>query len=141
MPYNQDIVNETHKAHKHKEEKTMAMTNEMIILWESVKLMNEGIIKGTGKFTEAEINGKIEKFEIPEEIHTYDRWKKMGYQVQKGEKSFIKFRVWYFTGKNGKSEEVEESTEKNKHYGKCYMRMTSFFTINQVKPKDEEKTA
>lgn len=119
----------------------MAMTNEMIILVESVKLMEEGILKGTGKFAEAEINGKIEKFEIPEEIHTYERWKKMGYQVQKGEKSNIKFMVWYYNNR-GKNQDVEDEAENNnKKYGKCYMRMTSFFTADQVKPREDKKTA
>ncbi|MBR4589650.1 MAG: hypothetical protein IKO36_03210 [Bacteroidaceae bacterium] len=120
----------------------MAMTNEMIIMMESVRLMKEGVIKGTGKFAEAEINGKIEKFEIPEEIHTYERWRKMGYQVQKGQTSFIKFKVWFYTGRNGRSQEVEEGAENSRQQrGKCYMRMTAFFTADQVKPKDEEKTA
>ena len=110
------------------------MTNEMIILTESVKLMEDGIIKGTGEFVEVEINGEIKKFEIPEEIHTYERWRKMGYQVQRGETSFIKFKVWFFTGGNGRNQELEE-TESAQQHGKCYMRMTSFFTKDQVKPK------
>ena len=120
----------------------MAMTNEMIIMMESVRLMKEGVIKGTGKFAEAKINGKIEKFEIPEEIHTYERWRKMGYQVQKGQTSFIKFKVWFYTGRNGRSQEVEEGAENStQQRGKCYMRMTAFFTADQVKPKEDKKTA
>ena len=110
------------------------MTNEMIIMMESVRLMKEGILKGSGKFAEAEINGKIEKFEIPEEIHTYEKWKKLGFQVQKGEKSNIKFPVWYFTGKNGKAKEVETIAEPEMNRGgRCYKRTASFFTISQVK--------
>ena len=106
------------------------MTNEMIILTKSVELMNAGVIKGTGKYAEAEINGKIEKFEIPEEIHTYDRWKKLGFQVQRGQTSFIKFKVWFFTGRN---QMVDDNDENTNQRGKCYMKTASFFTAEQVK--------
>lgn len=106
----------------------MAMTNKMIIMMESVRLMNEGIIKGTGRFAEAEINGKIEKFEIPEEIHTYAKWKELGYQVRRGEKSEIKIQIWKYSGKTQTDEESGETVET----GKCYMKVAAFFTMAQV---------
>lgn len=114
----------------------MAICNEMLIMMESVRLMKEGILKGSGKFTEAEINGKIERFEIPEEIHTYNKWKELGFQVQKGETSFIKFRVWYFR-KGRQEQEIEGDAAENsqRRGGKCYLKMTAFFTADQVKPR------
>lgn len=106
----------------------MAMTNEMIILVESVKLMEQGVLKGTGQFVQAEINGEIKELEIPEEIHTYKKWKSLGYQVRKGEKSKIKFAVWTYKGRRELDEESGEEIEK----GRCYMKNSCFFTKEQV---------
>ena len=56
------------------------MTNAMIILMESVKLMEEGKLKGTGKFVEIETQDGKKQMEIPEAIHTYAKWKELGYE-------------------------------------------------------------
>lgn len=110
----------------------MAITNNMIILMESFRLMDEGILKGSGIINEVEINGETKKMEMPEEIHTYNRWKQLGYQVQKGEKSKIKFNVWHYrTGRRGTEADGEENVENRG--GKCYMQLTAFFTMDQVK--------
>ena len=70
------------------------MTNAMIILHESVKLMNEGVLKGTGEFIEVEnADGSKTKLEMPEPIHTFNGWKERGFSVKKGEKSNIKFPI------------------------------------------------
>lgn len=43
------------------------MTNAAIILDESVRLMNDGILKGTGRFLDVvNEDGSTEKLEIPE---------------------------------------------------------------------------
>ena len=64
------------------------MTNETIILNESIRLMKEGMLKGTGEFIEFEKeDGTKEKVELPEEIHTFNGWKQRGFSVKKGEKS------------------------------------------------------
>lgn len=68
------------------------MTNAMIILMESVKLMEEGKLKGTGKFVEVETQDGKKQLEIPEAIHTYAKWKELGYQVRRGENPRSKFR-------------------------------------------------
>ena len=65
------------------------MTNSQIIFQERTKLLKAGLIKGTGKFiTMVVINaeGKEEEkqFEVPEELHTYASWKKLGYKVKNG---------------------------------------------------------
>jgi len=104
----------------------MAMTNDMIILMERCKLMKEGKISGTGEVVEMEINGKIEEMEIPEEIHTYQRWKTMGFQVRKGEKAISKFTIWKY------SERKIQDGEEEKRAGKCFMKMSAFFAPSQV---------
>ena len=103
------------------------MKNEMIITLE-LKLMEQGIIKGTGKFIEVEnSDGEKKNLEIPEEIHTYQAWKAKGYQVQKGEKAIAKFAIWKHV--NGK---VDEETGK-KRKDKMFLKVSAFFTIDQVK--------
>lgn len=104
------------------------MTNAMIILMESVKLMEEGKINGTGNFVEVETQDGKKQLEIPEPIHTYAKWKELGYQVRKGEKSEIKIQVWKYRGKIQHDEESGEDVET----GKCFMKVASFFTRAQV---------
>ena len=49
------------------------MTNELIIMNESIRLMKEGVIKGTGNFIEVEkADGTKEKLEMPKQIHTFN---------------------------------------------------------------------
>ena len=105
-----------------------AMTNQMIIFMERCKLFDEGKIKGTGIFTEMEINGEIKKLELPEEIHTYNKWKELGYQVRRGEKSQIKFSIWKYRG----SANTDEESEENVRGGHCFMKLSAFFTMDQV---------
>ena len=60
------------------------MTNQMIIFWASVELMEQGILKPTGeKIVVKDQDGKDKELDVPEEIHTYQHWKDLGYQVQK----------------------------------------------------------
>lgn len=108
------------------------MTNQEIILTESLKLMEEGVLKGSGiKGVIEDENGEEHEIELPEEIHTFNAWKERGYNVKKGEKSKIKFAIWKYTvkkkeytNKYGEQDETEE--------GKCFMKMSAFFTSEQV---------
>ncbi len=107
------------------------MTNAQIIFNESIRLVEEGIIKGTGRMFEAIItdkDGNEEKklVEEPEAIHTYAAWQQLGFQVKKGEKAKASFTIWkYAEGK--KSEESDEEPE-----GKMFMKKAHFFTMDQV---------
>jgi hypothetical protein len=67
------------------------MTNARIIFEESQRLMEEGTLKGTGRFITVEFeDGTTATVEEPEEIHTFNGWKERGYSVKKGAKSNIK---------------------------------------------------
>ena len=104
------------------------MTNAMIILLESVKLMDAGVLAGTGqKIVIDDAEGKRE-VEIPETIHTYQHWKSLGYQVKNGSKAIAKFPVWKYTTKivEGQSEEDAQAS------GKCFLKVSSFFKKDQV---------
>ena len=62
---------------------------------------------------------------IKEEIHTFARWKSMGYAVKKGEHSNIKFAVW----KPVKVKDKETGEETGE---KLIMKVSAFFTEKQV---------
>lgn len=105
------------------------MTNAMIILMESVKLMEDGIIQGTGeKITVQDAEGNKKELELPEAIHTYQKWKAMGYQVKKGSKAVAQFPIWKYTSAKKKDETEEEAQQE----GHCFLKLSSFFTAKQV---------
>ena len=102
------------------------MTNATIILNESFRLMEQGILKGSGTFVNVtDDEGNSKEMELPEEIHTFNGWKSRGYKVKKGEKSKIKFSIWKCTVK--KSEDDEEDDDKS-----MFMKLSAFFTQEQV---------
>lgn len=109
------------------------MTNAMIILNESVRLMNEGVLKGTGETVKV-INGDGQEIELemPEEIHTYNGWKKRGYVVKKGEKSNIKFPIWKYTEKAKAEEEKTGNPIEDAPTTNMFMKVSAFFRFDQV---------
>lgn len=101
------------------------MTNAQIIFNESQRLAAEGIIKYTGRvFKMQDMAGNEVIVKETEEIHTYNAWKEMGYQVQKGQKAVASFVIWKY-----KSKIVEESGEED---ATMFMKRASFFTAAQV---------
>lgn len=116
------------------------MTNAQIILNESINLMEQGKLNGTGNMiTIITVNsdGQEEKKQIeePEPIHTYAAWKQLGFQVKKGSKAITQINIWkhvsrkeevevkYTDGTTG-TEEIDDS--------KMFMKLSSFFSISQV---------
>jgi hypothetical protein len=64
----------------------------MIILNESIRLMNEGLLNGSGQYGKMiDGDGNETTIELPEEIHTFNGWKQRGYQVKKGEHAKAQF--------------------------------------------------
>ena len=125
-------------ADQGKEENTM--TNAQIILNESINLMEQGKLNGTGNMiTVITVNaeGQEEKKQIeePEPIHTYAAWKQLGFQVKKGSKAVAQINIWkhvsrkeevevkYTDGTTG-TEEIDDS--------KMFMKLSSFFSLSQV---------
>ena len=103
----------------------MAITNGEIILRESLRLVDEGILKTTGRVFVQELpDGTKVELPEPEPIHTYNGWKDLGYQVKKGEKAKASFMIWKYHGK--KDEETGEES------GRCWQRKASWFTFDQV---------
>lgn len=117
------------------------MTNAAIILNESIRLMEEGILKGSGRFAEIETDEGTATIELPEDIHTFQGWKSLGYSVKKGEKSSIKFAIWKHTRKmlktdTGNAELDKMNANVNAQGGETHMFMktAAWFTFAQVEP-------
>lgn len=116
------------------------MTNAMIILDESVKLMEAGVLAGTGQFMDVEdADGNKKRLEMPEPIHTFAAWKSMGYSVKKGEHAVAKFAIWKHTTKmldvdTGNPEMDKMNAEINAQGGKSnmFMKVAAFFKYSQV---------
>lgn len=105
----------------------MAMTNAMIIFWESADLMEKGILQGTGEtVTIEDPEGNEIEMEVPEDIHTYAAWKELGYQVRKGEHAIAKFKIWKHTTKKGEAQDGSEDQSK------MFMKLSHFFKASQV---------
>lgn len=108
------------------------MTNAMIILGESVRLMEEGILEGTGQFVEIKNeDGSVTKLELPEEIHTFAAWKSMGYKVKKGEHAIASFPIWKYTNKTVENENGEEEKK-----GNMFLKVSAFFRRSQVEKRE-----
>lgn len=74
--------------------------------------------------TNVEIIAKAKRANgITEEANTYAYWKKVGYQVRKGEKAAFKCRIWKHSTKKRTDEEDES--------GVMFMKTASFFTVSQ----------
>lgn len=103
------------------------MTNAQIIFNESQKLAKAGVIKYTGKeFKATDDDGNEVIIKETEPIHTYNAWKALGFQVQKGQKAVAQFPVWkYRAGKHDDETDTDEPS-------KMFLKKSSFFTAAQV---------
>ena len=82
------------------------MTNAEIVALEWALLVGNGVISSD------------------EEIHTFQKWKSLGYSVRKGEKAVASFTIWKHTTKTDK-ESGEESAA-------MFMKKAHFFSTSQV---------
>ena len=118
------------------------MTNEMIILHESLRLMEDGKLKGTGQFAEVDFgNGMKATIELPEEIHTFNGWKQRGFSVKKGEKSDIRITIWKHTTKmldtntgNADTDKMNQQINDQGGAENMFRKVSAFFTAAQVEP-------
>jgi len=102
------------------------MTNQMIIMFQQEALAEAGILEYTGREIEVMLpDESVMTFKEVEPIHTYSRWRELGFQVQKGETAIAKFKVWKHTSKKNKETDEDES--------RMFMKTASFFKQSQVK--------
>lgn len=63
-------------------------------------------------------------------LHTYAEWKKMGYQVRKGEHAVLKCKIFMYRGDEpGDGSDTDPEKEVK---GSFYMKSASFFRREQV---------
>lgn len=60
---------------------------------------------------------------ITEEVHTYGKWKAMGYQVKRGSKALFKTTIWKYTSRKNDEGETESH---------MFMKSAGFFGRSQV---------
>lgn len=115
------------------------MTNSEIIFRNRVFLMEQEIIKGIEgtSMIWSDEEGERE-IQIPEEIKTFDEWKREGYIVQKGQHAVARFQIWMpKKGKKKQEQKQEQEQEEEKMKG-FYKKVAFFFTVDQVKPIEEK---
>ena len=111
------------------------MNNATIILLESVKLMDAGVLKCTGETIIVEDSeGNKKEYEVPEQIHTFQKWKSLGYVVKKGQKAIAQFPIWKYTKKKMPKGMTEEQGQDE---GYCFLKVASFFKEDQVERIEE----
>lgn len=89
------------------------MTNAEIIYRESIELVKQGVLKA--------IAGQ------PEPIHTFAKWKSVGYSVKKGEKAIAKITIWKYTTRTKTDDDGNEIDDS-----KCFPKVSAFFKTSQV---------
>ena len=99
------------------------MTNAQIIEEAKEMLFADGVLTMND-------DGEIQ------EIHTYQAWKKQGFQVKKGETAVAKFPVWKFTKSKKQAEEEADNKDEVEQKGKGFFfkKLSAFFTEDQVEP-------
>ena len=84
----------------------MTVKNVEIIALATVELIKAGVISSD------------------EEIHTFQKWKSLGYSVKCGEKAVTKLTIWKHTVKTDKESGEEETA--------MFMKQAAFFSSKQV---------
>lgn len=103
------------------------MTNEEYIFQESQRLAKEGLIKYTGREITIELpDGITQTIKETEAIHTYEHWKQLGFQVQRGSRAVTQLSIWKHV--NGRVNEETGSQEPSR----MFMKKSSFFSASQV---------
>lgn len=108
----------------------MAITNAQIIAYASQELLAEGKIKPTGRVFKLETENGVIELPEAEPIHTFAKWKSLGYKVKKGEHAITRLNIWKYGTRH--SDDDEESDEDAGGY--CFRKNACFFAESQVEP-------
>ena len=114
--------------------KEKAMTNAQIIFNAGQELAKEGKIGYTGREFEMETpDGNKITVKETEDIHTYNTWKEMGFQVAKGQKAVAKITIWKHS--KPKVDTLPMQDGKDVEYidhGRMFLKTAAFFSRSQV---------
>lgn len=111
------------------------MTNQEIIFRESCRLMEAGILSGSGRYAVfTDENGDEKRVELPEAIHTFAAWKSAGYTVKRGEHAVATFPVWKYSERRRNNDDDGDGDENDGETasGRMYLRKAYFFKFSQV---------
>lgn len=103
------------------------MTNAEIITREQINLMLGGVIAAAGNGEK--IITPMGIFDKPEDIHTFQGWKNLGYSVKKGEHAISKITIWKY--KKGKAEDAEQTEDKSTSTYDMFLTAAYFFKKSQ----------
>ena len=74
---------------------SQSMNNERIILEQRLDLMYEGVIRSKGCLMDYQApDGQWYKIPEPIEIHTIQKWKALGYELNDCQVPVAKFKIW-----------------------------------------------
>ena len=86
------------------------------------------------------ILGEVLIRNIQEEVHTFQKWKSLGYQVKKGEKALFQTNLWKMSKKKQKENNENETDNNDNNENKTkksnyfFMAKSSLFGRSQVEP-------
>lgn len=108
------------------------MTNAAIIEEAKVQLMREGKIGTTGRMFKAVVidgdGNEVERLvPEPEEIHTFQHWKSLGFKVKKGEHAVARIEIWKHSTRTVENEDGEEIDKS-----RMFRKIACFFSKSQV---------
>ena len=86
-------------------------------------------------YTEDELIEMLENGIMPP-VHTYNQWKKFGYQVKKGEKATITTRLWNYNPK-WNVPKSDDDTDEDMERRKFYLDRSYLFLESQVEAIDK----
>ena len=71
---------------------------------------------------------------IDEEVHTFAKWKSLGYQVKRGEKALFQTMLWKMkkSKKQDNNDEEQQDDKEVKKYNNFFMAKSSLFGKSQV---------
>ncbi len=108
------------------------MTNEQIIENAKQELLQQGLLKPTGKTLTARLEDGSE-IQMPEaeEIHTFEAWKSRGYHVRKGEKAVTRLSIWKYVARK-ETIPMQDGTVREIDDSRMYRKEACFFSQSQV---------
>ena len=71
---------------------------------------------------------------ITEEVHTFAKWKALGYKVKKGEHALFETRLWKHSSRTKHNDETNEDEEKES----MYMTKAFLFGESQVEKIEQD---
>lgn len=113
------------------------MTNADIITETALELMRQGKIGTTGRVFKMTVinkdgNEQEREFLEPEPIHTFARWKDLGYKVKKGEHAIARVPIWKYTEKKVTDDDGNEIDDSS-----MFLKTSCFFSRSQVEEVSE----